>query len=233
MDLTGLLTQIERVAIDSIAAHPANPRRGDVAAIAESLTANGQFAPIVVQASTRYVLAGNHTMLAARSLAWSHIDAVFIDVDDQAAYRIMLAANRTQELGSYDTDALVELLSYLDGDLLGSGYNDYDVQALIGGLPEWNDEHAISAVTDPGGALPGAEDDDSSGEPPQENRPAGREYDPATVGGDYMQLAWLVPAAGCDTVRAALGCARKAYDLDTLGEALVALARDWLAANRT
>lgn len=228
-----LLAGIEQVATDSIEVHPANPRRGDVAAIADSLTRNGQFAPIVVQASTRYVLAGNHTLLAARQLQWTHIDAVLIDVDDQAAYRIMLAANRTQELGSYDTDALAELLSYLDGDLLGSGYNDYDVQALIGELPEWNDEHAISAVTDPDGALPGAEDDDTGGEPSGQSRPTGREYDPATTAGDYMQLAWLVPVAGCDTVRTALGCARTTYDLDTLGEALVALARDWLAADKT
>lgn len=222
---------MERVALDSVQVHPANPRRGNVPAIAESLERNGQFAPIVVQASTRYVLAGNHTTLAARALSWDHIDAVFVDVDDQAAYRIMLAANRTQELGRYDSDALVELLSYLDGDLIGSGYSDIDVQALIA-PPPWDDEHAISAVLDPSGTLPGTEDDgDAGGQDSASPRADGREFDPSTSGGDYMQLAWLVPAAGCDTVRAALGSARKAYDLDTLGEALVAVARDWLASN--
>lgn len=226
----GLLTSIERVPIESIELHPANPRRGNVDAIAESLARNGQFAPVVVQASTRYVLAGNHTTRAAQKIGWTEIDATFIDVDDQGAYRIMLAANRTQELGGYDVDALAELLSYLDSDLVGSGYTERDVQALIA-PPPWDDEHVIDAVTDPSGALPGAEDDteDRDGD---DGRPAGREYDPATASGDYMQLAWLVPAAGCDTVRAALGSARKAYELDTLGEALVAVARDWLADNR-
>jgi hypothetical protein len=227
----GLLTGLERVALDSIEVHPANPRRGDVAAIAQSLTRNGQFAPVVVQACSRFVLAGNHTVLAARSLGWTEIDAVLVDVDEPAAYRIMLAANRTQELGGYDTDALAELLSYLDDDLIGSGYTERDIQALIAPPPEWDDEHAITAVTDPSGALPDAEDDEVDGAS-ADGRPAGREYDPATSGGDYMQLAWLVPAADCDTVRAALGAARTTYGLDTAGEALVAIARDWLANNR-
>ena len=226
----GLITAMERVRLDSVETHPANPRRGNVDAIAESLTCNGQFAPIVVQTSTRYGLAGNPTTLAARKLGWRDLNAFFADVDEQAAYRIMLAANRTQELGGYDSDALVELLSYLDSDLAGSGYTQLDVQALIA-PPPWDDEHAISAITDPSGALPGTQDEDTDCDA-GEHRPAGREYDPSTSGGDYMQLAWLVPAAGCDTVRAALGSARKAYDLDTLGEALVAVARDWLANSK-
>lgn len=226
----GLLSAIELVATDSIDTHPANPRRGDVDAIAASLTRNGQFTPIVVQASTRYVLAGNHTLLAARKLGWQVISAALIDVDDEAGYRIMLAANRTQELGGYDSDALVELLSYLDGDLDGSGYNDYDVQTLIG-APPWDDEHAIDAITDPGG---GSADDDTGGESPElDGATTAREFDPSTAAGDHMQMAWLVPAAGCDTVRAALGAARKANDLDTPGEALVHVARDWLAAQRS
>lgn len=226
----GLIMAMERVPLDSVEVHPANPRRGNVAAIAESLERNGQFAPIVVQASTRYVLAGNHTTLAARSLQWTDIDAVFVDVDDEAAYRIMLAANRTQELGHYDSDALVELLSYLDGDLIGSGYSDIDVQALIA-PPPWDDEHAISAVLDPAGTLPGTEDDTGDEQEPSSSGADSREFDPSTAAGDYLQMAWLVPAAGSDTVRAALGSARKAYDLDSPGEALVAIARDWLASN--
>ncbi|WP_433225815.1 ParB N-terminal domain-containing protein [Microtetraspora malaysiensis] len=51
---------VERVAISSLKNHPDNPRRGDLDVIAESLRENGQFAPLVVQASTSYILAGNH-----------------------------------------------------------------------------------------------------------------------------------------------------------------------------
>jgi hypothetical protein len=229
----GLLTGIERVPIESLTLHPANPRRGDVDAIAESLIRNGQFAPVVVQSQTRYVLAGNHTVQAAWKIGWAEIDAVLIDVDDDDAYRIMLAANRTADKAAYDTDALVELLSYVDGDLAGTGYTAFDVQALIG-PPAWDDEHAIDAVTDPGGALPGTEDDTDGAEGESaaaEDRPVAREFDPATSGGDYMQLAWLVPAASCDTVRAAVGAARDLYNLSTPGEALAVIAHDWLASH--
>ena len=129
--MTSLIQQIERVPVDSLTLHPQNARRGDIAAIAASLHANAQFAPIVVQASTRYVLSGNHTLMAARQLGWQEIDAVFVDVDDHHAYRIMLAANRTADLGGYDNDALAELLSYLDGDYEGTGYSQEDVDFLL------------------------------------------------------------------------------------------------------
>lgn len=123
---------MQRVQTDSIRTHPQNPRRGDVDVIASSLDTNQQFVPIVVQTSTRYVLSGNHTLMAARKLGWQEIDAVLVDVDDQHAYRIMLAANRTAELGhGYDSDALAELLSYLDGDLEGTGFSDDDIAGLI------------------------------------------------------------------------------------------------------
>ena len=126
-----LIEQIERVPVDSITTHPQNARRGDIEAIAASLQTNAQFSPIVVQASTRYVLSGNHTLMAARKLGWKEIDVVFVDVDDDRAYRIMLAANRTADLGAYDNDALAELLSYLDGDYEGTGYTDAEVASLI------------------------------------------------------------------------------------------------------
>jgi ParB-like chromosome segregation protein Spo0J len=126
-----LIDQIERVRVDSLTLHPQNARRGDVKAIATSLRVNEQFSPIVVQASTRYVLSGNHTLMAARELGWEEIDTVFVDVDDDRAYKIMLAANRTADIGGYDNDALAELLSYLDGDYEGTGYTDADVAALI------------------------------------------------------------------------------------------------------
>lgn len=129
--MASLIDQIERVRVDSLTLHPQNARRGDVKAIATSLRVNEQFSPIVVQASTRYVLSGNHTLMAARELGWEEIDTVFVDVDDDRAYRIMLAANRTADIGTYDNDALAELLSYLDGDYDGTGYTDDDVQALI------------------------------------------------------------------------------------------------------
>src|SRR5712691_2664015 len=79
------------VPIDSVSLHPPNPRRGDVAAVKASLERFGQRKPIVVQASTRYVVAGNHLLRAARDLDWAEIAANVQDMDDAEATAFMLA----------------------------------------------------------------------------------------------------------------------------------------------
>lgn len=118
------------VPTQSISAHARNPRRGDIAAIKDSLEANGQYRPILVNARSGEVLAGNHTLLAARELGWPKILASFVDVDDERARRILLADNRTADLASYDDAALTELLSELP-DLEGTGYDDDALGTLL------------------------------------------------------------------------------------------------------
>lgn len=59
---------VEMVPIDAIQPHPSNPRQGDVGAIVESIKANGFYRPLIVQRSTSYILAGNHSWQAAREL---------------------------------------------------------------------------------------------------------------------------------------------------------------------
>lgn len=112
-----------------------NPRRGNTKAIAESLRVNGQYKPIVVNLGgltgrPMEILAGNHTYAAAVELGWDTIQASTVDVDDEGAARIVLADNRTADLGTYDNDSLAELLQGLS-DLEGSGYSDRDLQALL------------------------------------------------------------------------------------------------------
>lgn len=115
----------------SLELYPGNPNEGDVPAIAESLETNGQFLPIVVEKGTRRILSGNHTVIAAAQLGWVEIDAVLVDVAEEQGRRILLAANRTREKARTNKDALAEFLSYLDGDYSGTGYTDYDVEALL------------------------------------------------------------------------------------------------------
>jgi ParB-like chromosome segregation protein Spo0J len=63
----------QTVAIDDLTPFPGNPRRGAVAAIKESLEQKGQYRPIVVRRQTMEVLAGNHTLQAAKELGWKEI----------------------------------------------------------------------------------------------------------------------------------------------------------------
>lgn len=119
--------------LDKLRPHPRNPRNGDVEAIAESLRANGQYRPIVVS-SDSYVLAGNHTYMAALQIGWTHIAAVQLAVthDSDEALRIMLVDNRTADLGNYDNGQLLELLQSLDEEqLLGTGYVTDDIDTLL------------------------------------------------------------------------------------------------------
>lgn len=119
------------VPIDSVHEHPENARRGDTTLIRQSLEANGQYVPIVVQRSTGFILKGNHTHRSATELGWPTITAVFLDVDDDRARRIMLADNRTSDGGTYDDESLVALLESLDGDLTGTGYDESELADLL------------------------------------------------------------------------------------------------------
>jgi DNA modification methylase len=121
------------VPIDSLTLHPRNPRRGDVAAVTESLRRFGQQKPIVVQAGTRYVVAGNHLLRAALALGWTQIAANVEEMDDAEATALMLADNRTSDLGGYDDALLAEILAAqaTADNLWATGYGVDDVAALL------------------------------------------------------------------------------------------------------
>ena len=119
--------------LDELHPHPANPRQGDVGAIHQSIEANGFYGAVIVQKSTGYVLAGNHRMQAAAHAGATSLPVIEVDVDDATATRILLADNRTNDLSTYDQDALAALLTQLAkaGELDGSGYDGDDVDALL------------------------------------------------------------------------------------------------------
>src|SRR5918995_2272914 len=112
-----------RVPITSLKPFVGNPRRGDLDGIKASLAANGQYRPVVVNRRTMEVLAGNHTLRAARELGWDELAATFVDADDELAKRIVLVDNRSSDLAGYDDVALAELLSGLP-ELDGTGYDE-------------------------------------------------------------------------------------------------------------
>lgn len=124
------------VDLDALRPHPRNPRNGDVDAIAQSLEVNGQYRPIVLAADGT-ILAGNHTYAAAMSLGWDRIAAVRLDLapDSPEALRIMLADNRTADLGNYDDGLLLGLLEAIE-QVEGTGYTQVDVDRLHDALDD-------------------------------------------------------------------------------------------------
>lgn len=114
-----------------------NPRRGNVDAIASSYSEFGQVRPIVIRPNddgTATIIAGNHQVMAAKRLGWSHIAAVPMDADDSRAIAFALADNRTSEMGKTDEALVSELLgTVIDdyGDLFENlGWDEFEVAAM-------------------------------------------------------------------------------------------------------
>lgn len=114
-----------------------NPRRGDVEAIAASYREFGQVKPIVVteNGDGRYVIiAGNHQYEAARRLGWDSIACTVLDGDEKKATAFAYADNRTADLGGYDDDLLVKMISEVGGEyselMSGLGIDEFDMAAI-------------------------------------------------------------------------------------------------------
>lgn len=137
----------EAVPLGDLKPYEGNARLGNVDLIAESLSVNGQYRPIVVRRGTNEILAGNHTWKAAAQLGWATVDVYWVDVDDAGARRIVLVDNRSNDLATYDDQALADLLSGVT-DFAGTGYSPDDLEALLGSLTGVDDSPALTDVDD-------------------------------------------------------------------------------------
>jgi hypothetical protein len=114
--------------VSELKPHPDNPRIGNVDVIADSFKKNGQYAPIVALPDGT-VIAGSHRLAAAKQLGWKEMLVTTVNADEETAKRILLADNRTSDLGFYDNDSLQGLLASLaeESSLDGTGW---DLDAL-------------------------------------------------------------------------------------------------------
>lgn len=121
-----------------IRCHPRNARQGDIGAVYTSITENGWWGYIIAQKSTGYILVGNHRFQAGCAAQMTEFPVVWVDVSDEEALRILLADNRTSDLGSYDNGKLAEMLSELhlqtEKGLTGTAYDADFLDDLIGDL---------------------------------------------------------------------------------------------------
>lgn len=113
---------------------PGNPRKGDVEAVKRSYSTFGQRKPIVATEDGT-VIAGNHQLKAAKELGWDEIAVVVTDDDDLTAKAFALADNKTADLGTYDDDALTEIIAELvvDEELLAAtAYSELEIRGYLG-----------------------------------------------------------------------------------------------------
>lgn len=124
--------------IDDLVPLSGNPRVGDVAAIAASLKEFGQVKPIVVKSNddgTATVIAGNHTVEAARRLGWKQIAAVNLTgMDDKRAITFALTDNRINELGTTNGELLHQAIGMVIDDypdfMETLGWDAFEVAAM-------------------------------------------------------------------------------------------------------
>jgi len=126
-----LAAETRDVRVADLHEHPDNPRTGNVANLLDSVRANGFYTTLTVQRSSMRVLCGNHRLRAARDLGMTHVPCRIVDVTDEHARRLLLVDNRSNDLASYDNDALLAVLMQFDENgLIGTGYTADDIADL-------------------------------------------------------------------------------------------------------
>jgi hypothetical protein len=122
--------------------------------LAAALNRFGQLKPIVVDASTGVVVAGNATLSAAKSLGWRVIAAVRVDPSSTDLKRFALADNRLADLSEFDPGMLSDLLQSIGPDNLdGLGFT----------LDEFDAFTASKTITADDEDSPNDDEDDGSG----------------------------------------------------------------------
>lgn len=124
----------EKVSVARIRNHPENARKGDIESIAESISVNGFYGHLTVQKSTGFILAGNHRFLAGISLGMLEFPVEWLDVDDEAAIKILAVDNSTSDKAEYIVEKQAALLAKIatlsSTGLKGTGYQDKHLEAL-------------------------------------------------------------------------------------------------------
>lgn len=138
---------VHTVRLDDLVDDPRNPRTHDetnLAAIRASLREHGQVEPIVVQKSSRMIIAGNGRVSAMRALGWETANAVVLDVNDHEARALSIKLNRTAELAGWDEDVLAahfaELSSLSRFDVSEFGFDDDALATMLDAYASSADE---------------------------------------------------------------------------------------------
>ena len=200
---------IDTVELGKLAEYPGNPKLHDIPSLRASLRRLGQFESVIARRlpdGGLVLLKGHGITTAMREEGWEHARTEIIECDDDEARRILLAANRLQELGGYAEDLLAAQLIELGDDFDATGFDDVYTEALLLRTNVLADG-ASGFLDDP--PRPQRDDDGTSGEPP-----------PAPVDG-FVLVSWLVPAEDRDLIREVVGKVKHAEQLGTAAEAVV------------
>lgn len=135
------------VDITTVHPYPNNPRRGDIGRLRDSLRAHGQYLPLLVQASTNYVIKGNNTLAAMLALGWTKAVIRYVELDDAQASAILLMDNKSSDSADYDLAALSAMLgARADDDWGPTGWHPDEMDDLLAVLTM--DQHDVEQLVD-------------------------------------------------------------------------------------
>ena len=147
--------RIQRISLSKLVFDHANPRSHsdrNMDAIQSSLSSYGQVEPLLIQKSSKMVIAGNGRMASMRRLGWDTAEPVVLDVDDIEARKLSIALNRSGELASWDEGVLAKHLDDLSGiedfDLGNLGFNSEEVDDMLSALAKVVDEVDLQDVVE-------------------------------------------------------------------------------------
>jgi hypothetical protein len=212
--------------IDQVTSWPGNPRRGDQETIRASLRDHGQYAALLVQASTGYVVKGNNTLQAMIELGAKEVAAQRLELTDGQARKILAMDNRSSDRATYDDLALAALLVEMP-DLDGTGWTTGELDELLRTTNHLGDaatdflDDVITAPPAPPDPVAAA-----ASETPAEVTSTA----PAAGGGvvEYVTMSFTCLPGHRDTIRAAVRRAQQRDGAATAAEGLLAIARYYL-----
>jgi hypothetical protein len=143
--------ELRDVPVSELTPFPGNAKRGNVAMIKDSIQEHDQYRALVVRHTPddRFVvLAGNHTLEAIKQLRRTTARCEIIACDDQTARKINLVDNRAADAGTYDDQALADILNALDGDFAGTGFDAHDLTSILTRMDEplWAEQQAAEVA---------------------------------------------------------------------------------------
>ena len=110
------MMEIIDIEVGQLVHDPQNPRKhnsDNVTAIKKSIQEHGQVEPLVVQKSTKMVIAGNARLKVMKDLGFTEVKVALIDVDDTQARKLSISLNRSGELATWNESVLAKHLEEL------------------------------------------------------------------------------------------------------------------------
>jgi len=140
--------EIIKINPNELKAHESNVKvhsEKQVQELAKSLVQFGQIRPVIID-ENNVILCGHGLVKAAISLGATDVDAMVMKgLSEVKKKKLLLADNKLADLGTYDYDAIDDIINSLEGDFDIPGY-DSDTLEEMYGISSVNEEE-VKTIT--------------------------------------------------------------------------------------